>query len=106
VTALVWCPFPDEASARTVTDRLLDEGLIACANLFPGMVSLFVWHGERGEAREVGVLFKSAGDRLDSVIQRIEALHPYETPAILGWRCESASESTRAWLEQSGCNGG
>lgn len=106
MTALIWCPFPDEASARAAADRLLSEGLVACANLLPGMVSLFVWHGERGEAAEVGALFKTTGERLDSAIMRIEALHPYETPAILGWCCENASESTRNWLAQTGRIGG
>ena len=31
--ALIWCPFPDEAAARTAVAALMDERLIACANL-------------------------------------------------------------------------
>ena len=106
MTALIWCPFPDETSARATADRLLEEGLIACANLVPGMISLFVWRGEREEACEVGALFKTAGEKLDSAIMRIEALHPYESPAILGWLCDGANESTRAWVTQTGSNEG
>ena len=56
---LIWCPFPDEEEARRAADTLLDEGLIACANLVPGLVSMYVWQGERGEAREVGLLSKT-----------------------------------------------
>lgn len=37
---LVWCPFPDEDEARQAAGALLDEGLIACANIVPGLVSL------------------------------------------------------------------
>ena len=98
MTALIWCPFPDEDSASAVASALLDEGLISCANIMPGMQSMFVWQGERGEGREVGVLFKLDHEGLTSAISRIEALHPYETPAILGWKCDAASEATRAWL--------
>ena len=48
VAALVWCPFPDEASAAATAERLLDEGLIACANLLPAVRSLYRWRGQRG----------------------------------------------------------
>lgn len=98
MTALVWCPFPDEATARSVADTLLDEELIACANILPEMLSLFAWKGERSESRETGVMFKTDKALLAAVIARIEALHPYETPAVLGWHCDTASAGTIAWL--------
>ncbi|MDE1918022.1 MAG: divalent-cation tolerance protein CutA [Sphingomonadales bacterium] len=98
VPALIWCPFPDEASARAVADALLDEGLIACANLLPAMVSLYVWQGARHEDREMGVLMKTNAALLDGAIARLGALHPYETPAILGWHCDAGAPATRDWL--------
>lgn len=97
--ALIWCPFPDEASARHVAKALLGEGLIACANLLPSMVSLYVWQGEQHEERETGVLLKTNTALLDAAIARLAALHPYETPAILGWRCDAGAAATVAWLE-------
>lgn len=96
--ALVWCPFANEADAERIAGLLLDEKLIACANMMPAMRSLYVWQGERGEARECGVLFKTDSALLDRVIARIEVLHPYDTPAITGWRCDAASDATLGWL--------
>lgn len=96
--ALIWCPFPDSDSAGSVTDRLLDEGLIACANLLPGMQSRFTWRGERGEAAEIGVLLKTNAALLEATIARLADLHPYDEPAILGWLCDDAAPTTAAWL--------
>ena len=96
--ALIWCPFPDSAVAATVCSVLLDEGLIACANMMPGMHSLFSWNGERGEARETGTLLKTDAALLDKAIARLGELHPYDEPAILGWRCDAALPATAAWL--------
>lgn len=96
--ALVWCPFPDEQSAITVAKTLLDERLIACANIFPAVLSLFEWGGERGETSETGVLMKTDASLLETVIDRIAALHTYDEPAIVGWRCDAASAGTQAWL--------
>ncbi len=100
--ALVWCPFPDENSAMQAADTLLDEELVACANILPGMRSLSRWKGLKDEGREVGVLFKSNERVLEAAIGRIAALHPYQTPAILGWVCDAASPATLEWL--SGLN--
>lgn len=95
---LGWCPFPDQAVAETVANALLDEGLIACANILPGMRSHYVWNGERGVADEAGVLFKLNDTLLDRFMARLEQLHPYDEPAILAWRCDAASPGTIRWL--------
>ncbi|MFN4113286.1 MAG: divalent-cation tolerance protein CutA [Sphingomonadaceae bacterium] len=98
MTALVWCPFPDQASARAVTGQMIDERLIACANLFDNMTALFVWQGERGEAAECGALLKTDAARMAAAVARLEQIHPYDTPAILGWHCDVAGAATAAWL--------
>lgn len=97
MSAVIWCPFPDEESARAIASTLLDEKLIGCANLLGPMTSLFEWDEERGEGREAGVLFKTDDSLLESAMARLEELHPYDTPAILGWPC-IASAGTREWL--------
>ncbi|MFM5931313.1 MAG: divalent-cation tolerance protein CutA [Novosphingobium sp.] len=96
--ALVWCPFPDSESADSSVNSVLDEKLAACANVMPGMRSAFVWMGKREEANEVGVLFKTDAALLESLVSRLEQLHPYEEPAILGWRCDHAAPATAHWL--------
>jgi periplasmic divalent cation tolerance protein len=95
--ALVWCPFPDDDSAARAARVLLDEGLIACANILPPMSSLYVWRGQSGDESEVGVLFKTNSARLPRVSLRLAELHPYDEPAILGWHCDAAP-ATAAWL--------
>lgn len=96
--ALIWCPFPDEESAVLAVNTLLDEGLVACGNLLPGMTSVFVWNGEKDTAREFGLLVKTNAALLDVAVRRLTELHPYETPAVLGWRCDAGAPETVAWL--------
>lgn len=98
MTALIYAPFPDRDAARKVANILLDEKLIGCANLLGAVESLYLWGGERGEGEEIGVLFKTDASVLDESIARMEVLHPYETPAILGWKCDAAGSATAAWL--------
>ena len=99
--ALVWCPFPDADSARRVAGQMLDEALIACANILGPVESHFIWHGERSSAAEIPVLFKSTAAHMSLVVARLGALHPYDTPVIIGWRCDSTHPATMAWLSAS-----
>jgi periplasmic divalent cation tolerance protein len=98
MSALIWCPFADEASAEAAAQQLLDERLVACANILPPMRSLYAWQGERGEALEVGVLFKTDASALDRATARLAEIHPYDTPAVLGWRTDTAARPTAEWL--------
>jgi periplasmic divalent cation tolerance protein len=96
--ALIWCPFATEDAAAAAAGQLLDEGLIACANILPAMRSLYVWQGERGEANECGALFKTEAGLLERAVARLAAIHPYDTPAIAGWNVDAAPPATLAWL--------
>lgn len=75
--ALIWCPFADEDTAAGVARQLLDERLIACANLIPAMRSLYLRQGESGDERECAALFKTDAALLDRAVARIAGLHPY-----------------------------
>ena len=98
--ALIYTPLPDADTARTIAGTLLDERLIACANILSAIESVFIWNGERGNAHETAVLFKTTQDKLDRAITRLGELHPYETPAIFGAVCDGAHPATLAWLAQ------
>lgn len=96
--AMAWCPFPDAEAARTIAARLLEAKLIACANILPHVESVFEWQSEVSSASECAVVFKTTADCLDDLVTRLGELHPYETPAILGWRCDVAHPLTLHWL--------
>ena len=96
--ALVWCPFPDEDTARKVAGQLLEAKVIACANILPAMTSVFEWKGEICSATECAVVLKTSAHLLDTLIKRLGEIHPYDTPAIVGWRCDAAHPSTKTWL--------
>ncbi|ABC64663.1 divalent-cation tolerance protein CutA [Erythrobacter litoralis] len=98
MSALIYAPFPDRETARQVATQLLDEKLIACANLLGAMESLYEWNGERGSGEEIAVLMKTEASVLDAAVARLESLHPYDTPAVLGWKCDAAGAATTAWL--------
>lgn len=101
MTALIYCPFPDREAAEKIGSQMLDEGLIGCINIGEPVASIFDWNGERGTGSECPALLKTDAGTLRQAIDRLEALHPYEAPAIFGWPCE-AGAATSAWLGKLG----
>lgn len=99
--ALVWCPFPDAETARAIAGTLLEEKLIACANILPTIESVFEWKGSVSSDTESAVLFKTTSEHLEALTQRLEQLHPYETPAILGWLVDQTPPQTLQWLSET-----
>ncbi|MXO91449.1 divalent-cation tolerance protein CutA [Pontixanthobacter aquaemixtae] len=99
MSALIWTVFADKQQAAEISGKLVEEKLVACANMMDGVTSLFLWQGTVDTANEVGVLFKTDGTLLNKAVARLEALHPYNTPAILGWKCDASAGATAAWLK-------
>ena len=103
MTALIYCPFPDADAevAGSVGQALLDEKLIGCINIGGAIRSIFCWNGKAGSGDEVAALLKTNASLLEQAIARLEDLHPYEAPAILGWPCVGGAATTQ-WLSKLG----
>src|SRR4051794_15746297 len=75
--------FPGADTARKAVQILVEERLIACGNLIPGVESIYEWKGTIETAHEVTVIAKTVASRADEAVARLRALHPYELPEIL-----------------------
>ncbi len=95
---IIWCPYPDPDTARRAAEVLLREKLIACANIIPGVQSIFEFEGTVSSAEEVIVVFKTTAQQQQNAIARLGELHPYDTPAIVGSDCTAAHPATLNWL--------
>ncbi len=95
----ITCASEDEA--ERIASALLDERLIACANILPGMRSLYLWKGRREQAQETALICKTMTDRLDALTEKIRELHSYETPCVTVFPITGGNPDFLAWIEES-----
>ncbi|WP_417770448.1 divalent-cation tolerance protein CutA [Stappia sp.] len=95
---LIYATFPDMAAARAAAGPLVRDGLAACVNMWPGMISVYCWEGAVEDGEEVVFLAKTTAARQDEVVEAIRALHPYDEPAILVLPVEGGSPSFLDWI--------
>lgn len=80
---LVLSNAPDELLAKRIAHYVVEEGLVACANLGATSLSMYRWQGQLHGETEVPLQFKTTVRRVDALIERIVSLHPYEVPEVL-----------------------
>jgi len=56
---LVLCTCPDQDSAQTIAEHLVDQGLAACVNILPGIQSIYTWQGKRESSQELLLVIKT-----------------------------------------------
>ena len=79
--AYVTCGSEDEA--RAIARAVVGERLAACANIIPGMRSLFRWQGEVREDAETVLILKTQRGRFSALTARVVALHSYDVPCVV-----------------------
>jgi len=97
---VVLTTFPKIEKAREIVRELVDAGLIACGNLLPGAISLYVYEGKFCEDEEVVAILKTSGERLSELEAKLKELHPYEVPEFVVLPVESASADYAKWVEE------
>lgn len=94
---------PSDEAGRRLARALLEERLIACANLVPGVTSLYRWEGEVREEGETLVVMKTRAELVPRLVERIPRLHPYELPEVLAMRVEDGLPAYCRWvLDETG----
>lgn len=91
---------PDEGAARRIAGALLDERLVACANILPGATSLYRWEGKVRRDEEVVAIVKTIRRRVPRVLERAEALHPYDVPELLVHRVVDGAAKYLDWVRR------
>lgn len=98
---LVLITAPSERVAAEIGRTLVEERLMACANLIPGLRSIYRWEGQICDEAEVLLLGKTTAEKLPALTARLPALHPYQTPELLVVSVESGLEPYLQWVRAS-----
>lgn len=99
--AVVLVTGPDPETLEAIARTLVEERLIACANILPVVSSIYRWEGAIEEAPESQAILKTTAGRIAALERRVAALHPYEVPEILALDVAGGSAAYLAWVRAS-----
>jgi len=92
--------FPDQETARSVSNDLVTKKLAACANILP-IESIYRWKEQIESGNETLVLFKLSEDRRSDFQEKLRSLHPYEVPEIIFVPVSSGLPEYLRWVGEN-----
>ena len=96
--------FPDAEIARRISNQLVTKHFAACANILPGVESIYRWKEKIESGNETLVLFKLNEDRQSAFQEKLRSLHPYEVPEIIFVPISSGLPEYLRWVVEN-CGG-
>ncbi|MEY4630276.1 MAG: hypothetical protein RIQ81_396 [Pseudomonadota bacterium] len=96
--SLVYVTTPDREIAIQLAHGAVKAGLAACANIIPGMTSVYQWEGRLNEDQEVVLLFKTTEEAVSDLTAFIKTRHPYKTPAVLALPVTAGNTQFLEWI--------
>ena len=90
-----------EKDAERIARILLEERMIACANLLPGVISLFWWEGKINREGETLMLLKTPRSKISILLKRVKELHGYAVPEFLALPIREANPDYLKWAENA-----
>ncbi len=96
---VIYVTYPNEEEATSLCSSLLEQELIACANIYP-VQSMYRWEGKINKEKEWISILKSTKKNWEALQATITELHSYDTPCITKWNAES-NEKYRNWIIES-----
>lgn len=103
--AVVYVTFADREQASRVARALVEERLVACANLLDGVTSIYRWEGKVNEDREVLMIAKTRAALAGRVAARVKELHSYTCPETIAVPLVAGAPAYLDWLAESTLGG-
>ena len=77
------------------------DRLIACANIFNNIQSVFSWKNKVNFSKEVIIMGKTTKKRQTKIISEVKKIHSYDMPCIVFSKISSGNKEFLKWISNS-----
>jgi periplasmic divalent cation tolerance protein len=84
--------------AKEIGEALVQERLVACANILGPIASIYWWQGRVQRESEAVLVAKTRAELVEHVIARVKALHSYTVPCIVSLPIEQGNPDFLGWI--------
>lgn len=96
---LAYIPCDLEEEAKRISEILLRERLIACANIIRSN-SIFNWKGKPEDSVEWIILAKTTPENFDELNETVCSLHSYDVPCVVAMPLSHSNEEYEKWARE------
>jgi len=96
---VVYVTTPDEKTAKTIANKILEKKLAACVNIIPNINSIYRWKGKIEEDQEALMIIKTRRELFETLTKTIKEMHPYEVPEVIGIPIIEGYKAYLEWIK-------
>ena len=89
------------AEALQLAKTLVEERLVACVNIVPGLRSIYWWQGKVEDEPEVLCIMKTRSSLFESLRDRVRELHSYEVEEIIALPILAGNLPYLDWIREN-----
>ncbi len=97
---LAYITCTDYLEAKKIALNLLENRLIACANVITNIDSFYWWNGQIENQKETLLLCKTNKQKINSIKKTVKEIHSYEVPAIEFIEIKDSDKDYEKWIEK------
>lgn len=87
--------------ARKISRYLVQERLVASAQIIPWVESIFMWNNQLETSQESKIVFKAPASNYDRIKDVIKSNTSYQVPEITYVKIDGGNSEYLEWLAQS-----
>lgn len=87
--------------ARKVARYLVQERLVACAQIIPWLESVYMWDNQLETTQESKITLKTTRDRFDQIAKIIQENSGYQVPEVTFRTIDGGNKVYMDWLAES-----
>jgi periplasmic divalent cation tolerance protein len=89
------------AEARKIGRAVVEKKRAACANIVPGVESIYRWKGKMERTREVLLLIKTSAAHLRELEREVKRQHTYDVPEFIALPIVAGSKEYLRWIGEN-----
>ena len=97
--SLLYVTCASEEEAARIGRAVVEARDAACANILPGMRSIYWWQGKLAQEGECVLILKTRAELVEALTARVKALHSYSVPCVLELPVARGHQPYIDWLE-------
>ncbi len=98
IPTIVYVTASSREEALKIARHAVERRLAACANVIPGVTSVYWWESKVQEEGEVSLILKTRRDLVDRLVAEVKALHSYTCPCVVAVPISGGNPAFLEWI--------
>ncbi|XP_076441800.1 protein CutA homolog [Babylonia areolata] len=96
--SMAFVTVPNMEVAKKLSHGLVQNKLVACVNIIPGITSVYEWENKVEEDGELLLMMKTMTSKITEVSEYVRNNHPYDVAEVISSKIDNGNPPYLQWI--------